>query len=144
MATLLDRPHKLVSYQFTIANVLAGTGGTSPVAGILAGGNGMNGPIVPTGYRFAPVHIDVETNDARTAGVSTVKVTEDATALSGGPEAVLNATNTTRASGSVSGDPDTVAAGAEIGVAAYGDGTFAPTTADLDVVLYGYFLPAAS
>jgi hypothetical protein len=139
MANLLDRPHPLASFQFTIANVGAGA---TPVDGILAGSNGKGGPIVPTGYKFVPVFIDVETNDARTAGTSTIKATADGTELVGGPEALIDGTNTTKDTGSITGDPDSVAAGEEIGVSATGSGTFAPTTADADVILYGYFLPA--
>jgi hypothetical protein len=137
---VFNLPHPLVCFQFTIANISAGT---APVDGILAGGNGCNGPIVPTGYKFVPFHIDVESNDARTAGSSIIKVTSGGTELAGGPEATLaGAPATLRASGTVTGAPTSVAAAAEVGVSASGDGSFAPTTADADVILYGYFLPA--
>jgi hypothetical protein len=139
MANELSRPHPLVTFRYTIANV---TAGTAPVDGILAGGNGMNGPKVPTGYKFVPVFIDCEINDARTAGTSTVKVTVDGAEVTGGPEALIDGTNTLRDTGSVTGSPVIAAAATEIGVSATGDGSFAPTTADADVVLYGYFTPA--
>jgi hypothetical protein len=139
MANELSRPHPLVSFQFTIANIDAGT---TPVDGILAGGNGKNGPIVPTGYKFSPVFIDAEINAARTAGTSTIKVTDNGTEIVSGPEALIDDTNTLADTGVVSGDPQKIAAAHEIGVSATGNGSFAPTTADADVILYGYFLPA--
>lgn len=139
MANEFDRPHPLVAFQFAIANVGAGA---TPVDGTLMGAGIKGGPIVPTGYKFVPVFIDVETNDARTAGTSTIKVTADGTELVGGPEALIDGTNTLKDTGLASSDADSVAAGEEIGVSATGSGTFAPTTADADVVLYGYFLPA--
>lgn len=139
MANEFDRPHPLVAFQFVIANVGAGA---TPVDGTLTGAYVKGGPIVPTGYKFVPVFIDVETNDARTAGTSTIKVTADGTELVGGPEALIDDTDTLADTGLATGDADSVAAGEEIGVSATGDGSFAPTTADADVVLYGYFLPA--
>jgi len=139
MANEFDRPHPLVAFLFVIANVGAGT---TPVDGKLTGAGIKGGPIVPAGYKFVPVFIDVETNDARTAGTSTIKVTADGTELVGGPEAVIAAAPSTLVdTGMATGDADSVAAGEEIGVSATGDGSFAPTTADADVVLYGYFLP---
>lgn len=137
-SNILSLPHALVCFQFTIANVSAGT---APVDGILAGGNGCNGPLVPAGYKFVPVFIDAEVNDARTAGSTTIKVTADGTELVGGPEALIDSTNTLRDTGSVTGAPDSIAAGEEIGVSATGNGSFAPTTADADVIVYGYFMP---
>jgi hypothetical protein len=137
-SNLFERPHNLVVLQFTIANVGAGA---TPVDGVLVGGF-KGGPIVPTGMKFVPVFIDAEINDARTAGTSTIKVTGGAVELVGGPEALIDDTNTLADTGGVTGTPASVAAGVEVGVSATGSGTFAPTTADADVLVYGYYLPA--
>jgi len=128
-----------VTLQYTITNVGAGT---TPVDGTLASGNGMTGYTVPTGYEFHALHLNVEYNDARTAGDSTVKVTSGGTELTGGPEAVIDASNTTNANGSERPGADPIAAGNEVAVSATGDGSFAPTTADADVILIGVLLPA--
>jgi hypothetical protein len=138
MSNELDLPHPLCAYVFTITDV----GAAGPTDGILAGGNGKGGPVVPTGYKFVPVFIDAEYNAARTGGTSTVKVTAAGTELVGGPEALIDATNTTNDTGSITGAPDSVAAGEEIGVSATGAGTFAPATADATVIVHGYYMPA--
>lgn len=137
MANELSLHLPLVAFQFTISNVAQG----AVTDGVLAGGNGKGGPVVPTGYKFIPVFIDVESNDACTAGVATIKVTTGGTELANGPEATLNTTDTLTDTG-LSTTKDSVAAGAEVGVSATGDGSWAPATADLDVVLYGFFAPA--
>lgn len=138
MSNELDLPHPLASYVFTITDV----GAAGPTDGILAGGNGKGGPVVPTGYKFVPVFIDAEYNAARTGGTSTVKVTDNGTELVSGPEALIDTTNTLTDTGSVTGAPASVAAGHEISVSATGAGTFAPATADATVVLHGYYMPA--
>jgi hypothetical protein len=139
MANEFDLPHPLLTLAFTIANVGAGT---TPVDGKLMGADAKNGFIVPTGYKFVPVYLDAEINDARTAGTSTIKVTADGTELVGGPEALIDDTDTLADTGIVQGMPDSVAAGEEVGVSATGDGSFAPTTADADVIVVGYLMPA--
>jgi hypothetical protein len=141
MANELNLSHPLAVFQYTIANVGAGA---TPVDGILAGSPNTApvGFLVPTGYKFVPVFIDARYNDARTGGTSTVKVTDNGAEVSGGPEALIDGTNTLRDTGSVTGAPVSIAAGREVSVSATGAGTFAPATADADVILYGYFLPA--
>lgn len=133
-----DMPMTLV---FTIANV-AGGPVISLVDGVIAGANATNGMIVPAGYAFHPLFIEVEVNDARTAGTAIFKVTSDGTELSNGPEATLDATNTTQDTGIQRPGTEPVAAGAEVGVSATGDTSWAPDTADADVILYGVLRPA--
>ena len=129
-----------VSLFFTVANV-AGGPVISIVDGILAGANGKNGMIVPTGYAFHPMLIDVEVNDARTAGTAIFKATKDGVELTSGPTATLNASNTTQARGVQRAGPDPIAAGEEVGVSSTGDISWAPDTSDADVILVGILLP---
>lgn len=138
MANEFERPEHLLALVYSVANVGAGT---TPVDGIV-GVNGKTGFVVPTGMAFVPVWIDAFSNAARTAGTNTFKVTDNGTEVSGGPEATLDATNTTADTGIVTGAPVKIAAGHTVGVSANGDGSFAPTTADADVILYGYLQTA--
>ena len=114
---------------FTIANVAD----PGPTDGILAGGNGVGGPMVPTGYVFRPVSIGVETNDDWTAGAATIAVTADGTELANGPEAVLDTTNNTRHESEKERLSDTVDEDEEIGVSATAP-SWTPITADGNVV----------
>ena len=127
-----------ITLAFTITNVIQ----SGTVDGVLAGAAATNGMNVPTGYAFHPVFVEVESNAARTAGSATVKVTKDGTELDNGPEATLDATNTTKHNGVKNVGADPVAAGEEAGVSGTGDGTWAPATADFDVILVGILLPA--
>lgn len=127
-----------VTLQFTITDVGAGT---TPVDGVVAGG-AKGGFIVPAGMRFTPLIIDVENNAARTAGVSNVRATIDGAEQANGPVATINATNTTQARGTAAPGAVWADAGEEVGVSAQGDGSFAPTTADADVILIGKLVPA--
>jgi len=136
MANEFNRPEQLMTLQFTIANVGAGT---TPVDGVLAGSNGKTGYVVPTGYAFEPVYIDVKYNADRTAGSSVVKVTSSGTELANGPTATID-DDPVNANQGLAVRSDRVAAGAIVGVSATGDGSFAPTTADADVVLQGYLI----
>lgn len=126
-----------VTLQFVITDVNAG----ATTDGTLAGGN-TAGWIVPAGYTFHALAVSVYSNAARTAGTATVKVTDDGTELVSGPEAVLNASNTTKASGVSRPLRQGIAAGSVVGVSATGDASWAPTTADFDVVVLGVLLPA--
>ena len=128
-----------VTLQFSIANVGAGA---TPVDGVLASGQGGNGFVVPTGMRFTPLILDTEINDARTAGVSTIRMTINGAEQANGPEAVIDATNTTRHRDIAEPGAVFAAAGEEVSVSAQGDGSFAPTTADADVILIGKLVPA--
>lgn|SRR5574341_357465 len=137
MANEFDRPHPLIVLHFEITDV----GAAGPTDGVLSGGT-KAGLVVPADYKFQAVYVDAKYNAARTGGTSTVKVTDDGTEIVGGPEAVIDATNTTAHQGKISGDPQKVAAGHIVGVSATGVGTFAPATADAAVVVIGYLLPA--
>jgi hypothetical protein len=141
MTSILDLPHPLVMLRFSITNVGAGA---TPVDGVPTGAqsSGATGYPVPSGYKFVPVYLHTVYNAARSAGTSTVKITDNGTELVGGPEALIDSTNTLTDDGSVNGDPASVPAGHTIGCSATGSGTFAPTTADADVVALGYYKPA--
>lgn len=128
-----------MTLQYIITNVGAGT---TPVDGTLASGQGGNGFFVPTGYVFHPLLLSAEYNDARTAGSSVVKVTYNGTELTNGPEATIDATDTAQDEGVQRVGVDAAVAGEEVSVSATGDGSFAPTTADADVILVGVLLPA--
>jgi hypothetical protein len=109
--------------------------------GVLMGGE-ASGMVVPAGYAFHPLYISSESNDARTGGTSTMKVTTDGTELTKGPLATLDATNTLKDNGVARPGQATVAAGATVGISHTGAGTWAPATADFDVILIGVLLPA--
>lgn len=131
------KEHPLTTYSFLITDVGAGP---TPVDGVVSGTT-STGILIPAGYQFFPVTVSVDSNAARTAGTSTIKVTADGVELDNGPEAVLDATNTLADTGKVSPGFDAVKAGEKAGVSATGDGSFAPTTADATVLLAGYLVP---
>lgn len=137
MANEFDRPEHLITLVFNIQNVGAGA---TPVDGVL--GVAKTGYVVPAGYSFVPVYLDALSNAARTAGTNVIQITDNGTEIKNGPDATLDATNTTADRGLVTGTPVTIAAGHIVGVSATGDGSFAPTTADADVVVQGYLIPA--
>lgn len=74
--------------------------------------------------------IAVKSNDARTAGTLTVEVTKNGTGV--GLTAVLDGTNTTSKATTQSKDTDAFVAGDNIGIDITTDGSWAPTTADID------------
>jgi hypothetical protein len=140
MPSILDLPHPLLCLRFTIADVVANaiTDGIPPGAQT----GGATGYPVPSGYRFIPVYLQAVINDACTAGSCTVAVTDSGTELTGGPEAVINTTDTLNDSGSVSGDPDSVPAGHLIGISANANSAFLPDgSADIDAFVLGYYKP---
>jgi hypothetical protein len=79
------------------------------------------------------VAIGVRTNDARTAGTLTVDPTVNGTKT--GLTAVLNATDTTYKTNRQDPGLDTFVAGDRISCVITTDGSWAPTTADIDVVV---------
>jgi hypothetical protein len=96
---------------------------------------------VPTGYAFHPICLHGESNADLTGGTATFKVTSSGTALSNGPTAALSDT-IQAAVGVQRVGVEPIAAGAVVGVSVVTDGSYAPTTADLDAVLIGKLLPA--
>lgn len=141
MANELEIIHNAfpITLQLVISNVGAGA---TPVDGSLAGAvAAKTGWVVPAGYIFHPMYIDVLSNDARTAGSNTIKVTGDGTEIGAGPDATLDATNTTADRGVATLGASPMAAGVIVGVSSTGDGSFAPTTADADVILSGVLTP---
>lgn len=138
MANELEFPDGFpVTLEFRIDDVQAG----GITDGKLAS-NLTTGFVVPSGHEFHPVCVSVYSNAARTGGTATVKVTDNGTELTGGPEATIDGTNTQKATGVQRVGPEPIAAGHVVGVSATGDASWAPTTADFDVVLLGFLLPA--
>lgn len=129
-------------FNLTLQYEITDCAASSTTDGKLMGATARNGFVVPTGYKFHAIWIDVESNEARTAGTLTVKVTSDGTELATGPEAVLDATNTTAHAGVKWIGAQPIAAGKEVGVSATGDGSWAPATADVGVILGGVLTPA--
>ncbi len=91
-----------------------------------------------TGYRvpwpFHVVGISVLSGAARTAGTLTVDATIGGTAT--GLQAVLDATNATHHSASQGRNADAGGAGGVVGVKLTTDASWAPVTADINVVVY--------
>lgn len=87
-------------------------------------------PMVTAG---SVVGIVVYSNAARSAGTLTVDVTINGTAT--GCQAVLDGTNTQTDTGTQAVGTDTFTAGQRIGVKITTDGSWSPTTADIDVAV---------
>jgi len=91
-----------------------------------------------TGYElpwpFQIVGISCLSGAARTAGTLTVDATIGGTAT--GVQAVLGATNTTHHSSYQKRDTDVGAAGAIVGVKLTSDASWAPVTADINVLVF--------
>ena len=125
-----------VSIHFNLANLAQGatTAMTIP-------GQANTGYLVPTGYKFVPMLLALASNADLTAGSSVAKVTDNGTAIAGGPEPTLSdlvqqATAVARNTQSAG-----IAAGHAIGVKLTGDGSYAPATADYDALLSGVMIP---
>lgn len=84
-------------------------------------------------WDFEVVGISVVSSEARTAGTLTVDVTIDGTVT--GLQAILDATNTTRDTGTQARGSDVASAGARIGVKLT-TASWTPVTADIAVVVY--------
>lgn len=137
MANELDIEKGLpVTLQFALAN--PGAGATTNLTAAQAN---LSGFVVPTGYKFHPLLLSGGSNADLTAGTATFKVTDNDTELSNGPTAALSDT-VQRASGVQRAHVEPITAGHEVGVSITTDGSYAPTTADLDAVLVGVLLPA--
>ncbi len=99
----------------------------------------FDGVLVPTGYKFVPQYIHLESNADLTAGTCTAKVTANNTAILNGPEPQLS--DTVQANSAVARLTQCagVAAGDTVGVHVIG-ASLAPTTAEMDIVLVGHFV----
>jgi hypothetical protein len=128
--------HPPISVIFSIVNAAA----SSTVDGTLA--QGTAGFVVPTGYEFHALALSSYINDSITAGLLTIKVTDDGTELVNGPEiAMTSAADFGAGVKQLGAQP--IAAGSVVGVSGTGDASLAPDgTADLDVVLLGALVPA--
>lgn len=85
-------------------------------------------------WEYEVVGISASVSEARTAGTATVDATIDTTAT--GLQAVIDGTNTLRDTGTQARGTDVGAAGSRVGVKLTTDGTWAPTTADISVVVW--------
>lgn len=125
-----------VTIQFSKADPAANTTTVVP----LSGGQGGSTFVVPVGHVFRPLYLFVASNAALSAGTLTAKVTDNGTAITGGPEPVLsNAAQTASAVNSLTAAG--IAAGRTVGVSVVTNAAYAPTTADIDAVLVGVFIP---
>ena len=136
MANELDvKFGELITLQFILAN-LAKNGTTDMT---LPGGN--TGLLVPTGYAFHPVFLQISSNADLTAGTVTGKVIADGTELAKGPAPVLSDT-VQSASAVIKYGLEPLAAGEVAGVSLTASSDLAPETADFDAILMGYLVPA--
>lgn len=124
-----------ITVVLSIANPAANA--TTPLA-FPQGGVGF---VVPTGYKYCPMYLSIESNADLTAGTATAKVTDNGTVVANGPEPALS-DPVQRASAVARAGAVTIAAGRRVGVSVVTDAAYAPVTADLDAVLNGIFLPA--
>ncbi len=137
MANELDRNDGVdVTLIFSIAN----PGASATTALTLPQGN--TGFKVPTGYQFHPVCLIGASNADLAAGTATFAVTAGGVVLGNGPTAVLSDL-VQQAVGVKRVDAAPINPGVLVGVSVTTNGAYAPTTADLDVVLIGKLLPAA-
>jgi hypothetical protein len=127
-----------VTLQFALANPSANA--TTDMT--LAGGQGATTFLVPTGHKFRPLYLYVASNADLTAGTLTAKVHVGGTEIASGPEPVLS--DEVQSASAVVGLTNYVgvAAGSTVGVSVTTTAAYAPTTADIDAVLVGVFLPA--
>lgn len=124
-----------ISFQVAIANPSA----SATTAATAAQGNG--GLVVPTGYAFHPLLISVSSNADLSGGTLIAKVTDNGTALANGPIATL-ADTVQYAAGLQRAQVEPIAAGHRVGAQVVADGSYAPTTADIDITVSGLLLPA--
>jgi hypothetical protein len=97
--------------------------------------------LVQDGYEVSILRVAVSSDDGRTNGTATAKVTVDGTALTNGPEAVIDATNTLLSEARVNPGSVIVAAGSVINVLVTGDGSWTPITANFAVKVSYYLNP---
>lgn len=137
MANELSRDDGIaVSIALSLANP-----GASATTNLLAPQGNLSGFIVPTGYKFHPLHLSVVSNADLTGGTATAKVTDNDTELVNGPAPVLSDL-VQQASAVARVGIEPIAAAHKVGISITTDGSYAPTTADLDAHLIGILLPA--
>lgn len=129
--------------EFTIAsaNTLNNTGGTSTAnnqllvivdrPNVVADAAAITG--IPIPWEFEVVGVSIESTEARTAGTLTADVTIDGTVT--GLQAILDATNTTRDTGTQARATDVGSAGSRVGVKLT-TSSWTPTTADIAVTVW--------
>jgi hypothetical protein len=99
------------------------------------------GFIVPTGYEAHPVYLGARSNADLTAGTATWQVTDNGTVLANGPSVVL-ADTVQEGTGVARVGAAPIAAGRTVGAKVLTSATYAPETADHDVILILKILPA--
>lgn len=137
MANELSFSHGLpVSLHFELANPLAAAT-TDMVMSSVAGDAGFR---VPTGYKFHPILLSIDSNDDLAAGTLTAKVTNGGTELVNGPEPVCeDAIQGTAAVARVGICP--IDQGGDVGVPVTTTAAYLPVTCDYNAVLVGLLLP---
>lgn len=124
-----------ISFQVAITNPAASA---TTAATAAQGGPGF---VVPAGYKFHPMLISIASNADLSAGTLTAKVTDNGTVLANGPTAVLS-DPTQYASGLQRAQVEPIAAGRRVGASVVADASYAPVTADIDILVSGVLLPA--
>ena len=124
-----------MSLHFEFANAVNNT------TNVMTRGQGNVGFLVPTGMAFHVLHADGSSNADLTAGTCTFKVTANNAAIANGPEPALSDTVQWATAQKRLGEPQKITAGQKIGAHAICTDPFAPTTADLDLFVYGVMLP---
>jgi hypothetical protein len=124
-----------VSFKVAIANPAAAA---TTAATAAQGGAGF---VVPAGYAFHPTLISVESNADLTAGTLIAKVTDNGTVLANGPIATLSDLVQV-AAGLQRPQVEPIAAGRKVGASVVADASYAPVTADIDILVAGLLLPA--
>lgn len=137
MADINYKFGKEIVLTFAKANI---TNNTTTALTFAQGGLGFK---VPPGYDFCPEILHGESNADLTGGTATFKVTDNTAAVSNGPEPALNDTVQV-AVAEVNPLVVRITAGRIVGVSVVADNSFAPTTADVDAVLYGRLVPVES
>lgn len=124
--------YPVVPFTFYLDNVSSGTTATAMT---VPGQNAGTGYVMP--YAGKIVAVSVLTNNARTAGACVVDPTIDGTVT--GLNATLDGSNTTKHYATQSDTADTFTAGKVLGCKWSTVGGFAPTTADITVVVFVKF-----
>lgn len=127
----------LFTVTFSGANISA----NATTALTLPGGN--TSILVPSGMRALPYGLILNSNADLTGGTLTAKFTNGGTAVSNGPEPALS-DSVQRNSAFVQPNSVGIDAAGTLGVSVVADASFAPTTADVDVIAIFLLVPIPS
>jgi hypothetical protein len=124
-----------ITLHFGLANA---TGNATQALTLAQGGAGF---VVPTGYKFHPLLLQVGANEAVTAGSAVAYLSLNTTSQTTMPHVTLSdSVQRAQDTGRVGQTPFT--AGQIVAINFVQDANFAPNTADIDAILAGVLLPA--